>query len=118
VNSILQPQTGQVASAFATFVLPGGTASSLQFSFETNTSFPVQALFFVYNYSSGKYDNFGSASQSTTDKITDFQVSNAAPYIGPGGTVKMLIRAVNPTRSNRNAPPTTLKVDQVSLTPG
>ncbi|MEI7984569.1 MAG: kelch repeat-containing protein [Armatimonadota bacterium] len=118
VNSILLAGTGHVASGFATFTVPDLTASTLQFSFETSTTELVQALYFVYNYSTGKYVNFGSVSQSGTDKITNFQVPNATAYIGPSGAVKVLVRAVNPSRSNKIATPTTLKFDQVTLTPG
>jgi hypothetical protein len=119
VNSLNMGASGQIASAFATFTIPGGSANSLQFSFETSTSqSPVQALYFVYNFTTNKYDSFGSASQTTADKTTTFTVTNAAKYVGPGGSVKILIRAVNPSRFNRAASPVSLKIDKVDLSPG
>ncbi|MEI8281366.1 MAG: kelch repeat-containing protein, partial [Armatimonadota bacterium] len=118
VNSTLISGTGQVASAYATFTIPGGSASSLQYSFESSTTVSLQVLFFGYNYTTGKYDNFGATSQTTTDKITTFQIPNAANYIGPGGVTKVMIRAVNPSRANRSAVPMTLKLDQVTFVPG
>ena len=118
VNSISIPPSGQIASAYATFTIPGGSASLLQFSYESSTTQPVQSLFFVFNYSTGKYVNFGSSSQTSVDKITDFQVPNAASYIGPGGVCKIMIRAVNPNRANRPPVAITLKLDQVSLSAG
>ena len=118
VNSINMQGVGHVASAYATFTIPGGSASQLQFSFESNTSLPVQALYFVFNFSTGQYVNFGNTSQTTADKITDFVVPNATNYVGPGGVCKIMIRAINPARSNRAPLATTFKLDQVQMTAG
>ena len=118
VASINVPGTGQVASAFATFTIPGGSAQNLIYEFESSTTQPTQVLVFAWNYSTNKYVNVGSSSQTTTDKVTDVTIANAAQYIGPGGVTKIMIRSVNPTRANRVPPVTTLNLDMVSLAPG
>lgn len=117
VTSINMPGYGQVASAYATFT-PGAGTTLLQYSIETNVSSPCQLLFFAYNWNTGVYDSIGNASQTTADKATDFTITNAAKYVSSQGKSKILLRAVNPARSNRLPPITQLKIDQVSLTPG
>ena len=117
VTSAYYGASGQIASAFVTFTLPDPTASALQYSIETNTDFPVQALFFAWNYTTSKYDLIGASSQTSTDKVTNYSIASATKYVGPGGVTKVLIRAINPNRSNRQAPITTLKIDQITVSP-
>ncbi len=117
VNSVNMGATGQVASAFVTFT-PGTGANSLQYTFESNVSSPCQVLLFAYNWTTGVYDSITNSSQTSTDKTTDFTVTNAAKYVNAQGKSKILIRAVNPNRRNQNAPVTALRLDMVSLTAG
>ena len=118
VNSIMENGIGQVASAYATFTV-SGTNSLLNFGTQSAVSQPCQALYFVYNWTTGQYDNVATASQTTSQKEFDFSVTtNVSKYVNSQGKVKLLIRAIQPNRSNRLASPFTLSVDLVNLTPG
>ncbi|MBS1703456.1 MAG: hypothetical protein JST12_17465 [Armatimonadetes bacterium] len=106
---------GQVASAWSQFPVTG-TPSALTFDFETSVTTPVQLIYFVYNWSTGTYDSFGNAPQTATDSTTEFTIQNTnGKYVSSQGKVKILLRAISPTRSNRIAPVIKLRVDKVSL---
>lgn len=117
VNSITQRGYGEVASAFATFTTTG-SVSNISCDFETSVSQSVQMIYFIYNWNTGLYDTVGNAAQSTTDKVGSFNIANNGAYVSGTGKVKVLFRAVSPTRSGRSAAPITLRVDQVSLNAG
>lgn len=109
VNSV-GTQLGQVAAVTMTYnanTTPGQLLS-LRFSYlpiETPATL-VTGMLYAWNYSTQRWDLIGQFPVASSGTAVHERTINANParYLGPGGTVRTMFRAVSTTRGNRLPP--------------
>lgn len=102
VGSVTVPALGQACSVQLTYGVSAqpNKVIALGFTYQTSEgpTLPVTAFVYAWNYTTGAYDNLGQFPISGNMTMqTKSVASNFSRYIGPGGVVKTLYRAVSTT---------------------
>lgn len=112
------PQLGQCATPAVEFALPTNNFSQLTFSFRSFAASGVTALYFIYNWQTGLWENKGAVPQYPTPTNTSFTINSPpAKYFSAQNHVKIAIRALMPIGMLGNPYQFVFNVDQVKLSP-
>jgi thermitase len=118
IQSVKNAKLGTVA-ALDTYVLVGPSASNIMsatVSFTGRSADSSSALIFVFNNTTGAWDQLGSMSMSSVNKSVSLNIpiANLPNYLNGGNMVRLMVRNILPLRVNA-AGGYILKVDQFNV---
>lgn len=122
VDSVFVERLGQVAAVEFNYVTDGNVANLKYLGARVQAYAPsgTTGMIWMYDWVNNRYVQFKSwAMKATGNTRIDAEIkTNRTRFIGPGGEVKLVIRALRPIRSGRGSSqfptPFTLGVDQAS----
>lgn len=109
-------RTGFVASHITQFNLSTTTPSGLRFKVEAAAVPRVSANYFLWNWTTNKWEYVGATALTATDKVWEFTAP--APvnrFVSAQRQVRLLLRAVMPYSTRYSAVPYNFLTDQVQL---
>jgi len=121
LGSINVPNLGDIAAFQVTFTTSTalGTPKDIVVRTEANSTFNVTGMTFLFDWQQNKFVQLKSFPlEAGQDKITDASASGPfARYVGPGGEVKAVFRALSPRgfRNTFSRMAYTLGMDQIQL---
>lgn len=116
VASVNVARTGTVASHITQFNLTTTNPASLKFKVEAAAANRVTANYFLWNWSTNKWEYVGATPLTAADKVWEFQAPNpASKFVNSQRQVRLLLRAIMPSSSVSTAIPFSFRTDQVQL---
>jgi hypothetical protein len=101
---------GETVGVEVDFKLSGTKPTTLTISGSASTSAAANSSVLAYNYSTKAFENLGSINLTTS--LANFNLAfgpNIQHYIGPGGAVRLVIQAIQNSKS-----PFTLSIDYLT----
>lgn len=107
VRSIFQPKVGGTASleTIVRVMTPLTQIKSAKVELVSTAPVPVSSFVFAFNYSTGKFDQIGAASNTGAERTAtvNFDPLTFGQYVNSSGHVRILVRSISPTRAGQNA---------------
>ena len=108
---------GQVAGFNAVYLSPFTNTGTLQLTYSVNGPLGASAIVSLQNARTGVYDQMTSTSLtgSAQTKTVGLTTDQIATYVHSDGTISMIIRGVNPSRSNQTPAAFTFTCDKAAF---
>lgn len=112
--SSVMTSAGQTASIEADFVLTSGNISSISATVVAAAGKGITGQIYLWDYSANTFVNLTSTSLSNgTTQFSGQGTGNAQRFVGPGNTVRCILRALQPAR--QSSLPFTLSADTIQI---